>query len=366
MKKILKQGYADIVSLENLLEAWQEFSIGKRARKDVHAFELRLMEHLISLHTELITKSYRHGSYEAFKVNDPKPRDIHKASARDRIVHRALYRILSPFFDTVFIADSYSCRNAKGTHKAIRKFHEFSRKVSRNRTKTVWVLKCDIRKFFASIDHRVLLGILKERIRDPDIVWLLEEVIGSFHSPCHLGFPPEPLRGAIRAGDPESNDSGLPRYARNDREESLVVRKGLPLGNLTSQLFANIYLNELDQFVKHGLKAKRYIRYADDFALLSTQYEELEGSLISIKEFLEERLDLRLHPNKVSIGTVASGVDFLGWVHFPDHRVLRTATKKRMFRKLDEKNIFSYLGLLGAGNERKLGMKIQKHSEGTP
>ena len=156
MKKILKQEYADIVSLENLLEAWKEFACGKRARKDVQAFELRLMEHLINLHTELITKSYRHGIYEAFKVNDPKPRDIHKASVRDRIVHRALYRVLSPFFDSVFIADSYSCREGKGTHRALRRFEVFARKVSRNRTKTVWVLKGDIRKFFASIDHGIL------------------------------------------------------------------------------------------------------------------------------------------------------------------------------------------------------------------
>lgn len=141
-------------------------------------------------------------------------------------------------------------------------------------------------------------------------------------------------------------------------EKGVVSRKGLPLGNLTSQLFANVYLNELDQFVKHELKAKWYIRYADDFALLSTEYEELEGWLISIKEFLEERLDLRLHPDKVSIKTVASGVDFLGWVHFPDHRVLRTATKKRMFRRVDEKNVSSYLGLLGAGNGYRLQKKI--------
>lgn len=316
MKKILKQGYADIVSLENLLEAWKEFSGGKRSRKDVQAFELRLMEHLILLHTELITKSYWHGSYEAFKVNDPKPRDIHKATVRDRIVHRAIYRVLYPFFDNVFISDSYSCRDGKGTHRALRRFEIFARKVSCNRTKTVWVLKCDIRKFFASIDHEILLGILRDRIIDEDISWLLERVIGSFSS--------------VRSGI------------------------GLPLGNLTSQLFANVYLNELDQFVKHELKAKRYIRYADDFVLFGTEYEELEGWLISIKEFLEERLDLWLHPDKVSIGTVASGVDFLGWIHFPDHRVLRTATKKRMFRKLDERNVSSYVGLLVHGNGYRL------------
>lgn len=349
MKKRVKHGYVDVVSLENLLEAWKKFACGKRSRKDVQIFELRLMEHLISLHSELITKSYRHGSYEAFKVNDPKPRDIHKATVRDRIVHRALYRMLYPFFNDVFIADSYSCRNGKGTHRALRRFVVFVWKASCNHTKTVWVLKCDIRKFFASIDHGILLGILHERIPDEDILWLLEEVIGSFHTDCH----PAP--------DVGSRDSGLPltpRRDRNDKENCCASRKGLPLGNLTSQIFANVYLNEFDQFVKHQLKAEYYIRYADDFVLFSTDYEELEGWLISIKEFLEERLDLWLHPDKVFIKTVASGVDFLGWIHFPDHRVLRTATKRRIFRKVSEKNIPSYLGLLGAGNGYRLRERI--------
>ncbi len=306
------------------------------------------MDNLLALHENLKNKTYTHGGYHAFKVNDPKPRDIHKATVRDRIVHRALYRVLYPFFDAVFIADSYSCRNGKGTHRALRRFETFARKVSCNRTKTAWVLKCDIRKFFASIDHEILLGILRERIPDQDILWLLGEVIGNFSSSdCHPGL------------DTGSRNSGLPRRGLLAMiEKSFVARKGLPLGNLTSQIFANVYLNELDQFVKHELKARWYIRYADDFVLFGAEYEELEGWLISIKEFLEERLDLRLHPDKVSIRTIASGVDFLGWIHFPDHWVLRTATKKRMFRKMREENISSYLGLLGAGNGYRLQEKI--------
>ncbi len=362
MKKILERSYADVVSLENLLEAWEEFSVGKCARKDAQAFELRLMEHLISLHTELITKSYRHGTYEAFKVNDPKPRDIHKASVRDRIVHRALYRVLSPFFDTLFIADSYSCRTDKGTHRALRRFEVFARKVSRNQTKTAWVLKGDIRKFFASIDHGILLlDILRERIVDEDILWLLGEVVGSFHASCH----PAPDAGSRisgsrlggrddrKGGCDALRNSGLPHprgLGLAMTEKKSVTKKGLPLGNLTSQLFANVYLNEFDQFVKHGLKAPGYIRYADDFVILSREKEWLESILFRIEGFLHERLKLELHPDKLFLKTLASGMDFLGWVHFPDHRVLRTVTKRRMFRKLDEKNISSYLGLLGHGN----------------
>jgi len=156
------------------------------------------------------------------------------------------------------------------------------------------------------------------------LLWLLEKVIGSFWSPW------------------------IPGQARDDRT------RGLPLGNLTSQLLVNIYMHEFDQFVKHQLKAKYYIRYADDFVFFSRDYEELEGWLISVKEFLWERLNLKLHPDKVSMETVASGIDFLGWVHFPDHRVLRGATKRRMLRKLCEKNAPSYIGLLSHGNEWRL------------
>ena len=312
---------------------------GKKNKSDVQEFELHLIDHVLALHEDLKNKTYKHRGYQAFKINDPKPRDIHKASVRDRLVHHAIYRILYPFFDTLFIADSYSCRKEKGVHKALDRFRTFARKASCNHTKTAWVLKCDIRKFFASINQDILMKLLKERIVDQDILWLLEKVIESFHSDAI------PVQTGIR-------NSWIPGQARDDRT------RGLPLGNLTSQLLVNIYMHEFDQFAKHQLKAKYYIRYADDFVFFSRNYEELEGWLISIKEFLWEQLDLRLHPDKVCIQTVTSGVDFLGWVHFPDHRVLRTVTKRRMFKKMSEKNRESYLGLLTHGNEWRLREKI--------
>ena len=321
MEKRLVHTYDDIMCIENLLKAWQEFLRGKKNKQDVQVFEAHLMDNLFILYEDLKNKTYEHGGYQAFKISDPKPRDIHKASVRDRLVHHAIYRVLYPFFDVLFISDSFSCRKAKGVHKALNRFQTFARKVSCNHTQTAWVLKCDIRKFFASIDQEVLLSILRERIPDQSIFWLLERVIRSFHTPERPGV-------------------------------------GLPLGNLTSQLLVNIYMNEFDQFVKHQLKVKYFIRYADDFVLFSRDYEELEGWLISIKEFLWERLSLQLHPDKVSIQTVAAGVDFLGWVHFPDYRVLRGATKRRMFRKLCEKNAASYIGLLSHGNGYRLSEKI--------
>ena len=321
---VFQHTYHDIISLENLLAAWKEFVVGKHQRHDVQIFERNLMENIITLHTELSAKIYKHSAYEAFTISDPKQRIIHKARVRDRLLHHAVFRLLHPFFDRTFIADSYSCRKNKGTHKAINKFRTFSLKVSKNNTKTVWVLKCDIKKFFASINHDVLMNILQKYIFHEDVCWLLNRIIGSFYS----------AREGI----------------------------GLPLGNLTSQLFANVCMNEFDQHVKHKLKAVCYIRYADDFVVLSQDRNMLERMLPCIQSFLETRLYLQLHPDKVFIKTLASGTDFLGWVHFPDHRVLRTATKRRIFQRVrmnkQPASIQSYLGLLGHGNAHKLQERV--------
>lgn len=313
--------YNNITSFNNLLVSWQEFLSGKRKRKDVCDFSLHLTDNLFSLHNELMDKTYRHGGYTAFKINDPKPRDIHKASVRDRLVHHAIYRILYPYFDNKFVYDSYSCRIGKGTHRAMNRFRDFGRIVSQNNTRTAWVLKCDIRKFFANIDHQILKVILAKHIIDKDVLWLLDEIIDSFDS-------------------------------------------GLPLGNLTSQLLINIYMNKFDHFVKRELNIKYYIRYADDFVILSEYKENLEKLLPKIAEFLRDKLKLELHSEKVYIKTLSSGVDFLGWVHFSDHRVLRNSTKSRIFRRMAEnmknETFQSYLGLLEHGNARKLEQLIIK------
>jgi len=325
-----KHGYEHIISLENLLAAWQEFLSGKRSRKDVQEFELYLMRNIIELHEDLAKKTYKHSAYQAFNISDPKPRSIHKASVRDRLLHHALYRKLYPFFDRVFTADSFSCRQGKGMHRGIDRFRAFARKVSCNHTKTAWVLKCDIRKFFASVDQAVLAEIIRDYIPDKNILALISEIVGSF----------------------SSTKKGV----------------GLPLGNLTSQLLVNIYMNEFDQYVKHRLKAKYYIRYADDFVIFSRDRDWLLGLISQMQEFLEKRLRLRLHPKKVSIKTIASGVDYLGWVHFPDHRVLRTTTKRRMVQGIRNKRgkketVQSYLGVLSHGNAKKLTGRVQKFTE---
>src|SRR3990167_2954964 len=178
----LAHTYEDITSVENLLAAWKEFVRGKRKKRDVQEFQYRLMDNILALHRDLAAGAYRHGGYEAFKISDPKPRDIHKASVQDRLLHHALYRQLYPFFDRTFIADSYSCRRNKGTHKAMSRLQSFVYKVSRNNTRTCWVLKLDIRKFFASVDHEILMAILRQYIPNKDVLWLLGSVIDSFTS----------------------------------------------------------------------------------------------------------------------------------------------------------------------------------------
>lgn len=324
MKSQLQKTYQDIISLENLFAAWNEFVCGKRKKKDVQEFALNLSDNLISLQQDLSNSTFAHGGYDAFKISDPKPRDIHKAKVRDRVLHHAIYRQLYPFFHNIFIADSFSCQLNKGVHKALNRFKVFGLKVSRNNTKTVWVLKCDIRKFFAGIDHKILLKMLGGYIPDKNILLLLGEVIKSFNS-------------------------GVPE-------------KGLPLGNLTSQLFCNIYMNEFDQYVKHKLKTKYYIRYADDFVFFSNSKNELLGIIPRIALFLQERLKLHLHPDKGFIKTLASGVDFLGWTHFPHHRVLRNVTKRRMFKGIKNRpknpTLQSYLGLMKHGNAFGLKQEV--------
>ena len=201
----------------------------------------------------------------------------------------------------------------------------FAARVSRNHLRTVWILKCDIRKFFANIDHEILKRILQKHILDQDILQLLAQIIDSFETEGKPGV-------------------------------------GLPLGNLTSQLLVNIYMNELDQFLKRTLKTKYYIRYADDFVILHEDKTYLLELIPKISEFLHNDRHLELHPKKLFLKTLASGVDFLGWVHFPNHRVPRTSTKRRMLKKLKQdsspQSIASYIGILKHGNAHKLTQRI--------
>jgi RNA-directed DNA polymerase len=307
--------------LENLFLSWREFKKGKTKRKDVLEFEFNLEDNIFQLYQELKIKTYKHSKYSSFYVQDPKLRHIHKAEVRDRIVHHLISKYLNQIYDKTFIFDSCSCRLNKGMHKAVNRLKQFSLKQSKNNKINFYALKCDIKRFFDSIDHNILIGTLKRKIKDRDILSLITEIISSFQT-----------------------EKG----------------KGIPLGNLTSQYFANIYLNELDRLIKHGLKVIHYIRYTDDFVILDRNKECLENIINPIEKFLKTRLNLSLHPDKIMIRKYNQGIDFLGYVALPHCRLLRTKTKKRMFKKANQKNVQSYLGVLSHCNSYKLEKKLRK------
>ena len=332
--------FCDVISVPNLLRAWKKFSKGKRSHPDVAAFELRLEEQIFSLHERLLRGVWTNDPYMCRCIADPKPRIVHVASVRDRVFFQAIYQQLYHIFDNTFIHDSYASREGKGTHSGVRRFEVFARKVSANYTKPAFVLKCDVRKFFDNIDHTVLFRLIVKRISDEKLLTLIHRIISSFET---------------------------------------TGGKGLPLGNVTSQLFANIYLNELDQFAKHTLKASYYIRYCDDFVILNQGINSMEELTEQIRDFLREKLFLELHPRKVITRKLRQGTDFLGYVSLPHYLVLRTRTKKRMLKRLaslaqniitkedfenDSPVIQSYLGMLshckGEGLRRVIENWFQK------
>ncbi len=266
-------------------------------KADVLEFTQRAEENIFRLITNLRNGSYAHSKYIRFSVCDPKRREIAKASVSDRVLHHAICRVLTPIFESSFIFDSYSSREGKGIHKAVHRLHMFAQKVSRNNTKSVWVLQMDIRKFFDSVDHGILLELLKRKIKDKKIIELLEVIVYSY-------------------------------------EKSFG--KGIPLGNLTSQLFSNVYLDALDQFMKRSLGVKWYVRYADDIVVLSHDKNFLESCLIEVASFIDAKLKIEMHPRKITLKKWHEGIDFLGYVDFPSHRVLRTKTKRRMLKNIKQ------------------------------
>lgn len=335
--KVHKNIFNSLISPEHLFAAWEEFRKGKTSRKDVQEFEWNLEQHIFLLHRDLKTGRYRHGPYSAFTICDPKQRRIHKATVRDRIVHQSIFSVLNPIFEPAFIARSFSCRKGKGTHKAVTALERMLWKASKNHTRRCFALKCDIHQFFASVDHSILLQILGRKIDDERTMQLMKCIIGSFTT--------------------------SPRGT------------GIPIGNLTSQLFANVYLNEFDQYMKHVLKIRHFARYTDDFVIVMEDKAALIDILPSIRSFLQESLQLDLHPRKVTIRTYRQGIDFLGYVLRPHYRLIRTRTKRRMFRKLHmrleghaqgigsaestEQSLQSYLGVLSHADTYRLRQDLQ-------
>ncbi len=287
--------YEQLCSYENLELAFKKARKRKTTKLYVLEFEKNLKQNLLQLQTELLLHAYKPKPLETFILRDPKTRKISKSDFRDRIVHHALCNVIQPIFEKSFIHDSYANQIGKGTLKAIQRFDEFKLKVTKNNTRIGFVLKCDIRQYFDNIDHDILLSIIKKKISDEKILWLIKIIFSNYCSK-------------------ENN-------------------KGMPLGNLTSQFFANVYLNELDQFVKHTLKAKYYIRYVDDFVIFDNSKVRLEEYKPIIEFFLKEKLQLKLHPLKSRIIKIGEGTDFLGVKIFMHHKRI----KKKNIRKFQKK-----------------------------
>ena len=266
-----------IASVENLYSATQKTVRCKRQKEDIAEYLFHQEENIDMLHTELKTKSYHHGEYQLFDISDPKKRTISKAKVRDRVVHHAVHDVIYPMIDNSFIYDSYSCRIGKGTHRAIKRVQKWSRTYK-------YAIHLDIVQYFNSIDRGILKTLLTKWIKDEDVLWLLNEIIDS--------------------------SSQIDNYKE----------RGLPLGNLTSQFFANIYLNELDQFVKHTLRIKPYIRYMDDILILGDDKKVLLKIAFRIKDFVKENLALDFHEKGFQPFPVNRGIAFLGFRIYPFYR----------------------------------------------
>ena len=296
--------FEQICSFENLLNASRKAQCGKRFHDEVARFNFHLERELYRLQDELQTQTYRPGPYHEFYIYEPKLRKISAAPYRDRVVHHALCNVIEPIFDRTFIFDSYGCRKGKGTHKAVNQFTKFSRK---NR----YVLKCDIKKYFPSIDHDILKAMFRRKIRDVQALWLIDLIVDSSN-------PQERV---------------FEYFEGDDLLTSLSRKRGIPIGNLTSQFFANIYLNSFDYFVKESLACRHYIRYVDDFVVLDSDKARLHQVKAEMEGYLS-KLRLKLHRYKCQIFPVKAGTDFLGYQIFPSHRRLRKSSVTRARRRL--------------------------------
>lgn len=287
--KTHKNLFNKVCNYKTLYGAYLKARRGKNNLPEVIRFNYNLEEELSKIQEELQNQTYRTGKYRHFVIFEPKERKISALPFRDRIVHHAIHSVIEPIFEKKFIYDSYACRKAKGTHAGANKLQKFIRKVNNN----YYILKCDVSKYFSSVNHEVLKKVIRKKIVDKKLLWLLDNIIDS-------------------------------------------AEKGIPIGNLTSQLFANIYLNELDEFIKYELRIKYYVRYMDDFVILyeSKQYlhklkEDIRLFFVSIK--------LTLHPKKANIFPVTLGIDFLGYRIFDNHRLIRKSTVKRFLTTVQRK-----------------------------
>jgi len=301
--------YEQLCSYENLELAFKKARKHKTLKPYVIEFEAALEDNILQLQKELLSQEYMPRPLETFTVRDPKTRKISKSDFRDRVVHHALCNIIEPIFDRTFIHDSYANRVGKGTLKAIERFDCFKRKATKNDMINYFILKADIKHYFDTVDHNMLISIIGRKIRDDKIISLIKIILKN--------------------------------------HKTKIMGKGMPLGNLTSQFFANLYLNELDYYVKHFLRIKYYIRYVDDFIIMHISKMQLAEYKELINAFLISVLGLQLHPDKSKIFSMRQGTCFLGLRIFISHKLLKRSNIIKFKNKLsmlcekyDSKEIF--------------------------
>ncbi|MBU2576728.1 MAG: reverse transcriptase/maturase family protein [Nanoarchaeota archaeon] len=295
--KTYKNLYEKIYSYDNLYLAYRNARKGKTKRPYVKEFEENLENNLIDFRFELITFTYSPRPLDNFILKDPKTRKISRSHFRDRIIHHAIINVIREIFEKRFIHDSCANQLGKGNLFSIKRFETFRRKVTKNFTSKAFCLKADVKHYFQEVDHEILIKIIKNKIKDKKVVELIRKIL-------------------------KKNASG-------------EQNKGMPLGNLTSQFFANVYLNELDYFIKYQLKAKYYIRYVDDFVILHQNREQLNKWKKEIEKFLAEKLMLELHPQKSKVISLSKGVDFVGFRNFYHFKLLRKRNLRSMLKKID-------------------------------
>lgn len=296
--------WPEIIAFENLLLAARQAQRGKRFRDNVLAFNYNLEQELLTLQAELQQQTYLPGRYKTFEIQDPKPRLISAAPYRDRVVHHALCNVIVPLIERSFIADTYANRLGYGTHRALKRFTQFAR-ASR------YILQCDIQKYFPSIDHAILKAILRRKIKCANALWLIDTIIdGSNEQPPVIHYFP---------GD--------------DLLTPLQRRRGLPIGNLTSQFFANVYLSGFDHFVKEDLRSRQYLRFVDDFALFSNDRQRLIDARSAIEAYLAT-LRLTIHPIKSQLFETQQGANFVGFRILPDRIRVRNDNLRRARHRL--------------------------------
>ncbi|MEA5536837.1 RNA-directed DNA polymerase [Crocosphaera sp. XPORK-15E] len=305
MKRLGKL-WEKVIDFENLYLASRKAQKGKRFRDNVLEFNDNIENSLFELHHELETKTYQPGEYHTFRIYDPKPRLISAAPYRDRIVHHALCNIIIPPIEKSFIFDTYANRIGFGSHKALKRFTKFARSHR-------YVLQCDIKKYFPSIDHQILKQQIYRKIKCQDTLWLIDAIIDNSN-------PQEPV-----------NDY----FLGDDLLTPLERRKGLPIGNLTSQFFSNFYLNGFDHFIQEKIKCHNYLRYVDDFALFSDDHQFLTDARMKIEEYLTT-LRLTIHPVKSQLFETKQGANFLGFRVLPDRIRVRNDNLRRSRRRFRE------------------------------